>query len=813
MVIPCGIQAVGAAGSAGATVLGLGMGKTDLELSQELFKQQMRQTKRLWTADWAESSLRHGEQTLQAAQQHAEAQAMSTASYFQAEKLASQGLKLARDQDSRSYEMSWRAEVRESLRDELSNQNNRFNIVMLCDTVCLGCVFTLVADGSPPVETSVAMLNAYVFCLGVSIMLFSISLWGSVIVVRRLHDHTAGRLERKLFAQSEDLQKIWRYQLANNIPTGTQEMYLVNQAYEKWVDEHVDPIGRMAVQMLSIGVVMMFITAGLLVHNQYLIQYKAPLSVPFIFWSFVFITSVTVILMKDNEDRIEKRKEGVYDISWQDENTEATGPFAKISKAVEEITRPAATNLASQDRAESFGRQERKERDYCVKTQSLTQRVESLRKESDNRTRTRKEVLNILTTAAEELDALPEELTSRLNKMLHTIDETDARTADLVAMHSEVLLTQEGSQANLSRLRRWPPVAARKPMALHPIDAQRIPISLGSLRRKLGEIPMTTMIRVRNSTNEPLRLKSGVQLGEGKYIKSLNVNNPNESSVACHLYPVTEIPPRSEVIIAARSGGSAWVPTSGIKGEIVYTNRDESWNFKISFRNALIGNIRRCRVDAFPVSSGDDSVSLNMVDERYWQISKEELDRKANNELLVTIDCLQGEQAAVESTVKQNAQLILKKGVLSKRIASGLGLRWEPRVFELTPRDLNYRHVNGPAVHQTKISLDRIQKVSKGSDLVKKNIIDVQIADEKEGTHLLRLSASSEEDCEDWIQNIMVAASVNHNEGRSTIPNVEHPSPYTRSPSARRAAGDVRDINQSIECVRNEEGEEVLLEV
>jgi len=232
MVIPC--VAAKAAGSAGATALGLGMGKSDMDLSRNLFKQQMRQTKRLWTADWAEVSIRHGETTMQSAEQHCQAQAMATASYFQAEKLASQSMKLARDQDSRSYEMAWRAEVRESLRDELGNQNNRFNIIMLCDTVCLGCVFTLVADGSPPAKTPKIMLNTYVCCLGVSIMLFSISLWGSVIMVRRLHDNTAARLERKLFVGSEDLQKSWLQQVAQNTPTGAQEIYLVHQAYEKW---------------------------------------------------------------------------------------------------------------------------------------------------------------------------------------------------------------------------------------------------------------------------------------------------------------------------------------------------------------------------------------------------------------------------------------------------------------------------------------------------------------------------------------------------------------------------------------------------
>lgn len=111
----------------------------------------------------------------------------------------------------------------------LWHQNNRFNIIMLCDTVCLGCVFSLAADGSPPVETAASMLGAYIACLGVSIMLFTVSLWASVIVVRRLYDNTAARLERKLFLMSDDLQRAWRDQLALDQPTGPQEMYLVHQ--------------------------------------------------------------------------------------------------------------------------------------------------------------------------------------------------------------------------------------------------------------------------------------------------------------------------------------------------------------------------------------------------------------------------------------------------------------------------------------------------------------------------------------------------------------------------------------------------------
>lgn len=91
--------ATSAATQGAATALGLGMGKTDLDLARDVFCQQMHQTKWLWTAEWVEASIGHGEQCAQAAWHHTEAQATATAAYYhyQAERLASQGIKLARN--------------------------------------------------------------------------------------------------------------------------------------------------------------------------------------------------------------------------------------------------------------------------------------------------------------------------------------------------------------------------------------------------------------------------------------------------------------------------------------------------------------------------------------------------------------------------------------------------------------------------------------------------------------------------------------------------------------------------------------------
>jgi hypothetical protein len=66
-----------------------------------------------------------------------------------------------------------------------------------------------------------------------------------------------------------------------------------------------------------------------------------------------------------------------------------------------------------------------------------------------------------------------------------------------------------------------------------------------------------------------------------------------------------------------------WFPTSGIAGKLTYTSYDESWTFEVSFRNDLIGNIRRCRVNAYPASDTDEnSTEPSCKSKQFWQISK-----------------------------------------------------------------------------------------------------------------------------------------------------------------------------------------------
>jgi hypothetical protein len=565
----------------------------------------------------------------------------------------------------------------------------------------------------------------------------------------------------------------------------------------------------MSIEMLSIGVVTMFVTAGILIHSVYLIKYDNFIAVP-AFWSSVIITSITMLWMKFSEDRKERRKEGVYDVSWQDDNTMSSGPYAKIDKAAEELSSSTAAALGSLERVESFGRRERIERDLCTQSKILHKQVQSLRKESDSRAKIRKEVFKLLTTATEELDALPEELIAHTNKILHSTDEADVCTANLVSKHEESDESLENEKHPFTSSRRMSSSlfydlksTSMRKMGIHPIDAQRLPVSIVSLRKKLGEISHTTLLRLRNTSSEPLRLKSGVQLKDGKYVKSINASDPRGSPQTFHLYPGTEIPPRTEVLVAARSRGG-FLPTSGIAGKIVYTNYDESWTFEVHFRNDLIGNVRRSSVKAYPKSGTDDnSIATSERNEQSWQISKDEYDAKANNEIAISFDALHGESTK-PSFLSRQSTLTLKSGLVFKKGRFGLGLHWQRLWCELTPVEITFFQ-DPSSEKREKISLQYVTKLTKNSDRTTENVFEIYTS---LGLHCISTKSPKERD--DWIKSISDAVELINN-----------------SPSERRAV-DSKDstpvnsvgswsidspqsyIEDGVECIQRDRETEIL---
>ena len=440
------------------------------------------------------------------------------------------------------------------------------------------------------------------------------------------------------------------------------------------------------------------------------------------------ITAGTGIILQLTEDKKEKRKQGPYSIEWQneiswddgDETTTRTDLYAKVNQSSERLMSGLHEAEAEPQKIERAKAREEEERAECAATVGLRERFDMLREQSVERRTIRERVVKLVTSAKEERDTLPEELTSELNRILWDVDDVDQRSQEIVELRSEhpmdlgdaTLPTEdsaekgmgtEGDQVavQLSRTTSAPTL----PMANNPLDAQMRDVVLTHIRTKLGDISRTTLIRIVNRSNEPLRIMAGRMLESGEYVDSSSkliedsgrgVNTLTGGSVSkfYDLIPPDEIPPRTEVVIAARSSGASWMPTSSIEGEIIYASRDRKWSFHISFANLLFKGTRFCHVKAMRADGGEvanDQLRATASNVVHWEITKDERDRKENSEVIVCIDERRGREALQIMRETAGRDEVLLQGWLYKNSPSGLGLRWQKRWFVLTRLELQYR--------------------------------------------------------------------------------------------------------------------------
>jgi hypothetical protein len=342
------------------------------------------------------------------------------------------------------------------------------------------------------------------------------------------------------------------------------------------------------------------------------------------------------------------------------------------------------------------------------------------------------------------------------------------------------------------------------------MDAQKIPVSFASIRTKLGASAFSTLLRIKNFSDEPLRLKSGVQLKEGKYIQRLNTTDPDtNATVSYHLYPSTEIPPRSEIVVAAKNTARGWIPTSGVEGEIVYSNLKETWLFRIKFSNQLVRKLRTCQVTATHVGNNKSATATEGMDKHnddgndddddenpFWNVRKDELDIKANNEVAISIDVLRGERGRQAALDHRQSHTILKSGFLLKNKPSGLGLQWQQLWVVLTPTDIIYSE---PAQleKETKIAVQDILSVRRStSSMVKKNVFEIHTRIQKSSPY--KFSAASPKERDDWIQQIRnvtgLDALLSMRKGEESTDDNDNSSTYQSV------------IEDGFECVQSELG-------
>eukprot|EP01050_Picozoa_sp_SAG11_P009010 SAG11_NODE_823_length_6997_cov_60.301247_5_plen_270_part_00 len=206
---------LGAASLAAATT-GVGLSTGEITTALKVHKEAYQQDKRFFYASYTEAVAHHGEAYAQAERIHAQSYAHAEAQYWQGDKHHRRTFEQAKLQHRLSIDLAMRAEIREGLRDEFGQKNNRYNALMICQTVMLTCSFQL--SLVEPAETAWRVATyLYTSTLGLSIGLLTLSLWANFILTRRLNQYTAGVMHVEMH-QNED----WRRKMGKVKFTGAE---------------------------------------------------------------------------------------------------------------------------------------------------------------------------------------------------------------------------------------------------------------------------------------------------------------------------------------------------------------------------------------------------------------------------------------------------------------------------------------------------------------------------------------------------------------------------------------------------------------
>ena len=198
--------------------------------------------------------------------------------------------------------MTLEAEVRNGLRDEFAIKNNRFNTLMVCDTVMLGCAFSVLSDGALPAGSHVAVVWVFMSGLSICIMCLTVSLWCSFIVCRRLNEITAwGFMER---------QSIQR-----QVSHWEDEMnaHKLQRKFDDWFKQHCFRMSANAETALTGGVLSLFVAASALLYARTVYEYDiANGASSWLFVACAGFTALFIVILERRETKMKKSKEGVY---------------------------------------------------------------------------------------------------------------------------------------------------------------------------------------------------------------------------------------------------------------------------------------------------------------------------------------------------------------------------------------------------------------------------------------------------------------------------------------------------------------------
>eukprot|EP01048_Picozoa_sp_COSAG05_P013917 COSAG05_NODE_1529_length_4623_cov_45.328912_2_plen_326_part_00 len=270
-----------------------------MKQTAELFERQIAQDKKFFYASYAEAVAHHSEAYGQAARLHAQSYAQSISAYWQAERVHQREFVQSRMHHREQLEVTMEAEIRDGLRDEFAYKNNRFNTLMVCDTVMLGCAFGLVSDGGLPDPVQPFMAWLYMSGLLLSVSLLTVSLWCSFIVCRRLNQYTAWVLmnQQSRTTGGGSVRSIAEQMNATSI----------RNAFDNWFKRHCVYLGTKSEQSLCAGVICLFAASFALFYSRMAYSDIGPNST-FMFVACATPTAIFVLLLERREAQHQRMK-------------------------------------------------------------------------------------------------------------------------------------------------------------------------------------------------------------------------------------------------------------------------------------------------------------------------------------------------------------------------------------------------------------------------------------------------------------------------------------------------------------------------
>jgi hypothetical protein len=290
-----------------------GQGATEITHAMKIHKEAFQQDKRFFYADYTEAVAHHGEAFAQSERHHSQGYAQGEAAFYQADKEHRREILQARLQHRVSRDIAMHAEIREGLRDEFDQKNNRLNALMVSQAVMLTCAIQLSYVAELPWDVTRSstfwprLTWAYSVTCGFGVFLLSLSLWCNFIATRRLNQYTAGVMMVEMH-----LEEKWRDRRGKD---DVLDAAMLRDYFRRWFSRHCGAVAAVSLHGFTSGVITVFFSATILIYTRFELRQNIPdAGAPF--FVAICVTSLLIVAIEVNECVLTKQKSGAYSRPW-----------------------------------------------------------------------------------------------------------------------------------------------------------------------------------------------------------------------------------------------------------------------------------------------------------------------------------------------------------------------------------------------------------------------------------------------------------------------------------------------------------------